>query len=223
MQTLLKIDASARPLAANTDQHHGSLSRALSQAFTEAWATNNTQQNVIYRDVGVEPPDIISHEWIAACFTEPAQRSAAQQAVLAQSDTLIAELRQADLITIATPMYNYGMPAALKAWFDQIVRIHETFTFDLARGDYPLAPVLSDKTLITSHGEFGFAPGGSRATMNHLTPHIRTLSRYLDVSTLHEVSVEYQEFDDDRHRQSLAEAHSAIEALVEELDSEGLG
>ncbi len=45
-------------------------------------------------------------------------------------------------------MYNYGMPAALKAWFDQIIRINKTFTFDLARGDFPLEPIMSGKTLV---------------------------------------------------------------------------
>ena len=54
------------------------------------------------------------------------------------------------------------MPAALKAWFDQVVRIDKTFTFDLTRGDAPLEPILVGKTLIllTSWGEFGFAAGG---------------------------------------------------------------
>jgi len=50
-----------------------------------------------------------------------------------------------DVIIIATPMYNYGMPAALKAWFDQVIRVNETLSLDLVRGDWPLKPVLSGK------------------------------------------------------------------------------
>jgi FMN-dependent NADH-azoreductase len=54
-------------------------------------------------------------------------------------------------------MHNYGMPAVLKAWFDQVVRIQKSFTFDLARGDRPLEPILSGKTLVAlnSCGQFG--------------------------------------------------------------------
>ncbi|MDQ8184589.1 NAD(P)H-dependent oxidoreductase [Pelagicoccus sp. SDUM812002] len=54
--------------------------------------------------------------------------------MLEWSDLAIAELDSADIMVLGAPMYNYGMPSALKAWFDQVVRIGKTFTFDLARG-----------------------------------------------------------------------------------------
>ncbi len=65
------------------------------------------------------------------------------RATLAYSDSAIAELVAADLIVLGTPMYNYGMPSALKAWVDQVIRVGRTFSFDLARGDWPLEPLLS--------------------------------------------------------------------------------
>jgi len=138
------------------------------------------------------------------------------------SDELITEVERADLIMLGTPMYNYGMPAALKAWFDQVIRINQTFSFDLARGDYPLAPILKEKTLVllTSSGEFGFAPGGIREQENHLVPHIQTCSKYLGVDTsqdFHHISIEYQEFRDDRHQQSIQNAQEAVPLLVETL------
>ena len=81
-------------------------------------------------------------------------------------------------------MYNYGMPAALKSWFDNIIRIGKTFTFDLARGDYPLEPIMTGKTLVilSSRGEFGFEPGGVREGMNHLETHIRTCAPTLGLN-----------------------------------------
>ena len=132
---------------------------------------------------------------------------------------LIDELDQADIIVMSSSMYNYGMPAALKAWFDQVIRIHKTFTFDLARGDFPLEPIMSGKTLvlITSSGEFGFEIGGIREKMNHLGPHVQTVSHYLGVETFHEIKAEYQEFNDDRHRQSVASAHKTAAELATEL------
>ena len=132
---------------------------------------------------------------------------------------MIGELRKAEMLLIATPIYNYGMPASLKAWIDQVIRVDETFTFDLSRGDWPLEPVLNGKTLVllTSSGEFGFAPGGPRAHMDHLTPHVQTLAGYLGVSEMHHVRIEYQEFGDERHRRSVAEAHAEVARLVGQL------
>jgi len=65
---------------------------------------------------------------------------------VALSDILIGELVQSEIIVITTPMYNYGMPASLKAWFDQVIRINKTFSFDLARGDKPIEPIQNGKT-----------------------------------------------------------------------------
>lgn len=81
-----------------------------------------------------------------------------QQRALALSDELVDELERAEVLVLGTPMYNYGMPTALKGWVDHVIRINRTFSFDLARGDFPLRPILSGKTLVllTSSGEFGF-------------------------------------------------------------------
>ena len=116
-------------------------------------------------------------------------------------------------------MYNYGMPAQLKAWFDQIIRINKTFDFDLARGDKPLSPVLSGKTLviITSSGEFGFEKGGINEASSHLVPHLRTLSKYLGVTDIYEIASEYQEFADHRHEESLRMAVSNACKLADVL------
>jgi FMN-dependent NADH-azoreductase len=116
-------------------------------------------------------------------------------------------------------MYNYGMPAILKAWFDQILRVNKTFTFDLARGDFPIEPILSGKVLVllTSSGEFGFTVGGVRQHMNHLGPHIKELAKYLGVEKHYEIGSEYQEFSDHRHSSSVKQAKQDILTLVKQL------
>ena len=125
-------------------------------------------------------------------------------------------------VLISSPMYNYGMPAVLKAWFDQVIRVNKTFSFDLARGDFPLEPMMSGKTLvlISSSGEFGFEVGGIREKMNHLGPHIEVLGKYLGVEAFYEIQSEYQEFDDARHEKSVKDALAAIEALVKQLSGD---
>jgi hypothetical protein len=86
---------------------------------------------------------IITERRIAAVFTSAENLTASQKLEIALSDQLITEIEQSNLIVIGTPMYNYGMPTTLKAWFDQVIRVNRTFSFDLVRGDFPLEPILN--------------------------------------------------------------------------------
>ena len=122
---LLQIDASARRVR--------SLTRQLTNAFVAQWLYGQPDAVVTQRDVGAEPPPAVSEAWIAAAFAG-AERNDEQRELLALSDRLIDEVEAADLILIGAPMYNYGMPAALKAWFDQIIRIDRTFILSKGRG-----------------------------------------------------------------------------------------
>lgn len=214
MATLLHMDVSARV--------ERSLTRSLSYKFIKEWQNHRPQDQVITRDLGKNSPPAITENWIRAVFTSPNDLTTIQQDEISLSDKLITEVEQADIIVMGTPMYNYGMPTSLKAWFDQVIRVNKTFSFDLARGDYPLEPILGGKMLVllTSSGEFGFAPGGIREGMNHLVPHIKTCSTYLGVNVdkdFYHIGIEYQEFGDTRHNQSIKDAHEAILPLVEKL------
>lgn len=218
MSTLLHIDSSVRA-ANNPNPDHNSISKNIALRFVDTWRQNRPEDEYIYRDVGVNPPDFITQDWIGAVFTPEEKRTRVQKESLALSDKLIAEVSAADVILISSPMYNYGMPAQLKAWFDQIVRINKTFDFDLSRGDFPLQPIFSGKTLIivTSSGEFGFEKGGIREDSGHLASHLRTLSKYLGVDTIYEIASEYQEFGDERHRISVVNAKDRAENIASEL------
>jgi FMN-dependent NADH-azoreductase len=216
MTTLLHIDASARG--------DRSVSRKLSKAFVEEWLAHEPGAAIISRDIGHNPPPFITEAWVAAAFTAPEERTASQHDELRLSDELIDELERANVIVIGAPMHNYGMPSALKSWFDKVIRIGKTFTFDLARGDFPLEPIMSGKTLVvlSSRGEFGFGPGGVREHMNHLETHIFTCAHYFGVQESHLIAVDYQEFNDERHRESVADAFAAIPVLVRQcLDIDG--
>jgi FMN-dependent NADH-azoreductase len=213
MTTILHLDASARTTR--------SLSRRLSQRFVDAWLARRPDDRVIRRDLAADPPPHVTEAWIAAAFTPEGQRDAAMREALAWSDAAIGELEAADLIVLGTPMYNYGLPSALKAWFDQVIRIGPAFSFDLERGDWPIAPTLSGKRLVvlSARGEFGFAPGGLRARLNQLDPHIVVLAPFLGVAAdaIDTIAVEYQEFGDERHARSLAEAEAKACVLAAAL------
>lgn len=218
MSKMLHIDASVRA-AINPNPNHNSISKNIASRLVSLWKNKRPMDEYIYRDVGMNPPPFITQDWIDAVFTPENKRTQTQCDVLSISDQLIAEVSSSDIILISSPMYNYGMPAQLKAWFDQIIRINKTFDFDLALGDFPLQPLLSGKILIiiTSSGEFGFEKDGIRHDMNHLVPHLRTLSKYLGVEEIYEIASEYQEFGDERHIKSLENVFQKAEELVAKL------
>lgn len=118
MTTLLRIDCSSR--------HEGSWSRRLGDHLAAHLAPTLT----LTRDLALMPVPHVSAETIGAFFSDPASHDAAQMQATALSDALIAEIETADDILITVPMYNFGIPSALKAWIDQIVRIGRTFSFD---------------------------------------------------------------------------------------------
>ncbi|MGF1720469.1 NAD(P)H-dependent oxidoreductase [Vibrio kyushuensis] len=218
MSIILHVDSSVRAIE-NANPQHDSISKNLAKRFITQFKEQAEIDEYIYRDVGVNPPQFITQDWIGAVFTPELEKTDQQQQILAQSDELIAEVEKANIIVISSPMYNYGMPAQLKAWFDQIVRINKTFDFDLARGDQPLSPLLSGKILVivTSSGEFGFEKGGVNETSSHLVPHLRTLSKYLGAAEIYEIASEYQEFSGNRHEKSLQMAEFKADELASKL------
>ncbi|MBL4635856.1 MAG: NAD(P)H-dependent oxidoreductase [Kofleriaceae bacterium] len=116
---ILKIDASANK--------SGSTGRALSQRLVER-LTNNSQATVIQRDADDTLP-LLSTELLAALSTEEDERSARQQALSALPETLTRELEAADVLVMSCPIYNFGIPAALKAWIDLVTRARRTFSY----------------------------------------------------------------------------------------------
>lgn len=214
MTTLLHIESSAQ-------RAERSLTRMLGREFFAAWQSERPNDVVLLRDLAVEPVEPIDADWIAAAFTPPAQRDAAMTTRLAGSDRIIEQVAAADVLVMGVPMYNYGIPGALKCWIDQSARIGKTFSFDLARGDVPIEPILSGKTLVvlTARGEFGFAPGGMRAHMNALDPQLAACAHYWGVARddIHTVTIEYQEFKDARFTASVEAAKAEAAALAQRL------
>jgi FMN-dependent NADH-azoreductase len=211
MLTLLHIDSSARSGRSHT--------RQLSQLFVERWHGSRPDDRVVYRDVGRYPPPPVSEAWIAAAFTKPQNRTAEMHATLALSDKLVDELEHADIIVAGVPMYNFGIPAAMKAYVDNIVRVGRTFGFDRARAGAPYWPMLSGKRLVilSARGDYGYDFGERIAQMNHVEPHLRAAFGYIGITDIHTVAIEYDEFADARLERSRADADVAVERLVQSL------
>src|SRR5689334_93166 len=107
MTTVLQIDASARS-GRSGETRHGSHTRRLTHRFAQRWSQLRPGDPIHYRDVGVRPPRPVSGDWIHAAFTPEVAREPWMREVLSESDTLVAELKAADLIVIGAPMYNFG-------------------------------------------------------------------------------------------------------------------
>ena len=118
--TVLEIAASGR--------NDGSVSRMLSADLIGALEERQGSIELTRRDLGKGLP-FVDEAWISANFTAAEERSAEQRAVLAESDALVAELKAADVLVIGTPIYNFGIPAALKAWIDMVLRARLTFRY----------------------------------------------------------------------------------------------
>ncbi|MEO1776439.1 MAG: NAD(P)H-dependent oxidoreductase [Pseudomonadota bacterium] len=114
---ILRIDASMR--------HNQSTTRGLTDAVI---AKIGAEATVATRDLTQTLP-FVDETWINANFTDPDARTEEQRAALALSDTLIAEIQAADTLVIGLPIYNFGVPAALKAWFDLVARARVTFKY----------------------------------------------------------------------------------------------
>ncbi|QCB53517.1 NAD(P)H dehydrogenase [Sphingopyxis sp. PAMC25046] len=216
---ILHIDSSARPGLSGRDRH-GSHSRRLSERFVRRWSDARPQDRVAYRDVGAVPPSHVDAEWIAAAFSPPEKRSDDQRARLAESDTLIAELVAADLLVVGAPMYNFGMPAPLKAWVDNIVRVGVTFGFDRKRDGEPYWPMLpSGKRLVVlgARGDYGYDAGGRQADVNFVEAGLKAPLAYIGLRDTTSIAIEYDEFADARLAQSIAAAEVAVDALVDRM------
>ena len=124
MTTLLHLDSSARGTA--------SLSRRLSREYTDAWLVANPAGHVVYRDLVLEPLPLLTDSWVSAAFSDPGGHDAAARFALSRSDALVDELSAADVVVIGAPVYNFSVPAALKAWIDLVARVGRTFRYGQA-------------------------------------------------------------------------------------------
>ena len=207
MKTLLVLNASGRITR--------SITRQLTNRFAESWLAVNPDGRVVPRDLGLNPPPPVNEGWIAAAFTAPAERSDTANETLRVSETLIEEIAAADLVLLGTPIYNFGMPAQLKAFFDQIVRVGRTFEFTSDAAE-PYRPILSPKPVIVvvSAGTTALHPGGAIAHLNFLEPHLQTVLGFIGLIDVTFVRVGDEEHGGDGFKRSLAAAEAALDELA---------
>ena len=122
MTTLLVVETSPRG--------DYSISRHMTRRFVTAWRAVHPEGAVVERDLMETELPFVTAPWLQAYFTPAEQQSPEMKQALRLSDELVAELLAADHVVIATPVYNFNIPAALKAWIDHIVRKGLTLGLD---------------------------------------------------------------------------------------------
>jgi FMN-dependent NADH-azoreductase len=176
---IMHIDASARK--------GDSVTRNLSAQLVDRLAGNNGQ--VTYRDVSEGLP-FIDEGKIAAYFTAPGERTDEHRKAIALSDTIVSELKNNDILVIGVPIYNFSMPASLKAWADLAARVGETFRYT-ATG--PEGLLENKKAYIV------IASGGTKvgSQIDFLTPWLRHFLDFIGIKDVTVISADAlnQDFD----------------------------
>lgn len=203
MPRLLVVNSSGR----NTR----SITRRLTGQFAERWLATHPAGELIERDVTLHLPTPVNETWIASAFAPPEARSPVMWAELSESETLLAEIESADTLVFGVPMYNFGLPAQLKAYFDQIIRVNRSFTFD-PEAEETYQPLLADKptTVIVSVGDGDLLPGGPIAELNFLEPHLTTMLKFIGLHSVEFVRVGYEEYQDERLKYAIESAEAAV-------------
>ena len=201
---LLHVDSSARD---------SSVSRAMTAEFVAAWKRAHPHGEVTSRDLAKLPLGHVTDEWVQARNTDPASLTAEQKRELSLSDRLIDELFAADLVVLGSPMYNFNISAALKAWIDLIVRQGRTVDFT----QRPPKGFLQGKKLVVITARGGnYAAGSPTASFDFQEPYLRHIFGVLglDVSFIH---ADRQLYGPEIAATAQQEAKQQIAALVSEL------
>ena len=127
----------------------------------------------------------IDQAWVHANLTEKSSRSESQQHILAESDELIDELQWADVIVIASPIYNFSVPSALKAWIDKVCRAGLTFNYT---ENGPVGLLTGKRAILTMSS--GGVPVDS--PVDYATPYLRQVLNFIGISDIQAVRVDQQ-------------------------------
>jgi len=199
--TILKIDASARKA--------GSMTRELTDTLVTRLLDTHPSARVLTRDVSAGLP-VVDEAWVGANFTDPAERSSEQKLKLALSDTLVAELKAADVLVIAAPIYNFGIPASLKAWVDLVARARETFRYT-ENGPEGL---LKGKKVYVFTASGGVYSEGAAAAYDHLTTFLRTVLGFIGLTDVSFIRAEGVAMGEQAVADTLARSRKSIEELI---------
>ena len=199
MKTLLQLNSS---LYSKNGQ-----STRLADQLVDGWRVANPGARVIKRDLAADPVPHLTAERFGAFLAKPDERTREQQAVVDYSDRLIAELKAVDVIVLGLPLYNFGVPSTLKAYFDHIARSGATFRYT-EKG--PVGLLTGKKAYVTA-ARGGLYAGTPADTQ---TAYVRTFLGFLGITDIEFVYAEGLAISEASKEASLAQARQSIGKLT---------
>jgi FMN-dependent NADH-azoreductase len=205
MPVLLAIDSS--PMAET------SVTRRLIRDFVSLWRARCPAGEVLYRDLGANPPRHPDALTLGAFAKPESALSSLEREALRYSDRLVEELLAADHVVIGSPMYNFTVTSGLKAWIDLVGRPGKTFSY----GPDGAIGLLADKQIFVITGRGGFYAGdGAEADNDFQEGYLKAYFRFMGLDDIHFVHAEGQGVDLETARAKEAEALDQVRALFDQ-------
>jgi FMN-dependent NADH-azoreductase len=199
MTTVLKLNSSIYSDAGASSQ--------LAAQFVNALREREPGAHVIERDLAREPVPHLDAARFQAFLTKPEERTSEQADIAGVSDALIGELRAADVLVLGLPMYNFGLPSQLKAWFDHVARAGVTFRYT-EQGPVGLLTGKKAYVFATRGGAYAGTPRDTQ------TPYVRDFLAFLGIAEVEFVYAEGLAMGEASRSASLAKAHAAVQNLA---------
>src|SRR5512139_3013697 len=196
---ILQINSSARTT--------GSHSTRLASEMVERLLAAHPQAALALRDLGKAPVPALDEAALQALFTPADQRSPDQAARVAQDDALIAEVQAADVRVLGVPMYNFGVPAALKNWIDAIARAGVTFKYT-DRGPIGLLQGKKVYVALARGGLYRDTPADTQV------PYLKAVLGFLGMTDIQFVYAEGLAMGPEAEQKALASAEAQIEEVL---------
>jgi FMN-dependent NADH-azoreductase len=169
-------------LVNSSGRQEGSVSRGLAQDLIAALESSHGPLEITHRDLA-NGIGFVTENWINANFTAAEDRSLAQQRELARSDQLVQELVETDILVVGVPIYNFGVPAVLKAWVDMVARARKTFRYT-DKGPEGLLQGKKAYLVIASGGVPVDSP------VDFATPYMRQALKFLGITDVEVIAAE---------------------------------
>lgn len=195
MSRLLVVESSAR--------QQGSISRQLTAEFLQRWQASHPADQIVQRDLASTVLPHLDTDLLGGWMKSAAEQTPAEQAALARSNELTEELLAADVLVLAAPMYNFGIPSTLKAWLDHVLRAGVTFKYT-ETGPQGL---LSGKRAIVLTARGGVYAGGP---LDHQEPYLRQALAFIGIHDVQFIHAEGLNMGAEFQQRGLATARQAI-------------
>lgn len=193
-------------LVTSSPRGTASVSTRVARELAKELANTYSSATITVRDLNREPVPFITEEFVRAMQVPAEARTDAERRALALSDRLVAELQLADVVVIGSGMINFGIPAPLKAWVDQVTRAGLTFSY--ASGA-PEGLLLGKKTyLVLASG--GIYSDGPAAAMDFQRPYLLAVLGFLGLTDVEVVLAEGTAMDPEVRERALSLALERI-------------